>query len=306
VPTIGRPHWLVRSVRSVLDQSYEQLEVIVIVDGPDRATALQLEQFTDERVKVYPQEKNVGGATARNIGVSVARGEWIAFLDDDDFWLPEKLEKQMRLASTLRVAYPIISTRVVAQSLTGARLLPRRLYKRGQSVSEYLFCRNSFVYGDGMLQTSTLLIKRRLLLEIPFTDGLVRHQDWDWILKVADHPDVAIAMLLDPLTVMHVEGQGGSVSRSADWEYSLAWAQQNKKRMSRKAYSFFITTECVPRARQSEARWDVFLRLLWESIWAGQPGMRQTILFIAFSILPERARQGLRDRKLRTQMEGRA
>jgi glycosyltransferase involved in cell wall biosynthesis len=300
IPTRGRPEWVGRAVESALAQSYASLEVIVVVDGPDPETVLVLKRITDTRLKALLLEENAGGAEARNVGVRAACGEWIAFLDDDDAWVPEKLEKQMKFAAALQASCLIVSSRLLARSEATERVLPRRLYAPGSDVSEYLFCRRGFAYGDGMLQASTLLVKRALLLEVPFVKGLKRHQDWDWLLKAAQHADVVVAMLPDVLTVMRVEGANESVSRSADWEFSLAWARENRPRMSRKAYSFFVTTECVPRARKSGAGALILLQLLWECIRFGQPGLRQMALFLCFCALPERTRRGLRDRTIRT------
>jgi hypothetical protein len=182
---------------------------------------------------------------------------------------------------------------LLARSPDNERIFPRRLFKPGDAVSDYLFCRHSFAYGDGMLQTSTLLIKRDLLLEVPFLKGLKRHQDWDWLLKVGGRSDVEIVMLPEALTVMRVEGQGASVSRTADWETSLAWAKQKQALMSARAYAFFISTECVPRARRSGAGISALLQLLWECFSRGKPGLMQMALFVCFSAIPEKARKRL-------------
>lgn len=306
IPTRGRPEWVENAVRSALAQRYVPVEVIVVVDGLDPQTEQVLGCLVDTRLEVHALEKNVGGAEARNIGVSVARGEWIAFLDDDDTWLPDKLDKQIKFALASQELYPIVSSRILAHSRKSEQVLPRRIYTTGEEVSEYLFCRRGFVYGEGMLQTSTLLVKRELLLEIPFVKGLKRHQDWDWLLKVVQRDDVTVAMLPDVLTVMRVSALGQSVSASMDWEFSLEWARQNKLRMSRKAYSFFITTECVPRARKSQARVRTLLLLFWECIWYGRPGLWQMFLFFCFSAFSKRTHRRLRERTIQAATESRA
>jgi len=298
IPTRGRPQWVVCAVESALRQSFAPFEVIVVVDGPDAETVRALEAFEDERLQVIALDENVGGSEARNIGMYAARGEWIAFLDDDDWWIAEKLEKQMQVAANVQARFPIVTSRLLARSPDNERIFPRRLFKPGDTVGDYLFCRHSFTYGDGMLQTSTLLVKRDLLLEAPFLKGLKRHQDWDWLLKMGGRPDVEIAMLPEALTVMRVEGQGASVSRTADWETSLAWAKQNRALMSARAYAFFISTECVPRARKSGAGMYALLQLFWECFSRGKPGLMQMALFVSFSAIPEKARKRLRKRTI--------
>lgn len=300
IPTRRRPQWIVCAVESVLRQSYTFLQVIVVVDGSDPETMNALQYCKDARLEVIALEENTGGSEARNIGVRAAQGEWIAFLDDDDWWMAEKLERQMQLAANSRVRYPIVSSRLLARSRDIERVLPRRLLKPGEAVGNYLFCRRGFTYGDGLLQTSTLLVRRNLLLQAPFQKDLKRHQDWDWLLKVSQRPDVEILMLPEPLTVMRVERTDGSVSRMGDWKTSQVWAKQNRSLMSARAYSFFISTECVSRARRNGVRMSALLPLLWECFWSGQPGLRQMALFFFFCFVPEDMRRQLRDRLLRT------
>src|SRR5688572_11583153 len=81
IPTRGRPELVVRAVRSALAQTYKDLEVIVVIDGPDPATEKTLEQSADKRLKVIVLSDAIGAAQARNIGATSARGGWIAFLD---------------------------------------------------------------------------------------------------------------------------------------------------------------------------------------------------------------------------------
>lgn len=269
-----------------------------MVDGPDEETEIVVRSYRDERVRMLALEEHVGGSEARNIGVRATRGEWVAFLDDDDLWLPTKLEQQIKTAAAMRVPHPIVSSRLLTSGLKVEQVFPRRSYTREENVSEYLFCRKGFAYGDGMLQTSTLLIKRALLLEIPFQRGLGQHQDWDWLLKVGWHPDVAIAMVPEPLTVMKVNEDAMSVSRRADWRTSLNWARENRWLMTPKAFAFFIATECVPRARREGASIFVFLCLLAESFWNGRVVFRQLFLFFCFCAIPERQRRELRDRTI--------
>lgn len=294
IPTRGRPQLVARAVESALRQTYASLEVIVVVDGADPETARELQVICDARLRVIALEENAGGSEARNVGVRAARGEWIAFLDDDDQWAPEKLEKQIAAATGAQADYPIISSRLCTEGSDGNRILPRRIYATGENVAEYLFCRDGFSYGDGMLQTSTLLTKRKLLLEIPFQKGLKQHQDWDWLLRAALRPDVQIVMVPEVLTRMRVAGEGDSVSHVADWQISLRWAKEVRPLMSARAYAFFIATECVPRARRSCAGTGTQMLLFREFVWNGRMGLKQFALFLAFCLFPDGLRNRLR------------
>ena len=94
IPTYNRADLLRQAVRSVLEQTFKDFELIVVDDGSTDGTPEVVSEFADERVKFIPNDRDKGGAGTRNAGIVRSRGEWVAFLDDDDLWLPEKLERQ--------------------------------------------------------------------------------------------------------------------------------------------------------------------------------------------------------------------
>lgn len=107
IPTYNRAHLLGRALQSVLLQTYLDYEIVVVDDGSTDHTLEVVKTFQDDRVRYLRFERHCGPSRARNVGIQAARGEWIAFLDSDDEWLPRKLELQMaRLQGTqdLRVA----------------------------------------------------------------------------------------------------------------------------------------------------------------------------------------------------------
>ena len=100
IPTYKRTDKLLRAVKSVCEQSYKYLEVLVVNDNENddrytKALISLMETVTDSRVQLIFQEKHINGAAARNAGIKKARGEYIAFLDDDDYWHIEKIRKQI-------------------------------------------------------------------------------------------------------------------------------------------------------------------------------------------------------------------
>ena len=105
VPTYRRSEMLVRAINSILGQTYKRIEVLVVDDNEpnDEYSVLVRktinEKISDNRVKIIHQERHINGAAARNAGIRAAKGEFIAFLDDDDEWKPTKLQKQMELLS---------------------------------------------------------------------------------------------------------------------------------------------------------------------------------------------------------------
>lgn len=101
IPTYKRTvDFLSRAVQSVINQTYENVEVIVIDDSPStfegrEAIAEYMSKMVNDRVIYYQNPKNIGGSLARNKGIELAQGEFISFLDDDDEYLSEKIEKQV-------------------------------------------------------------------------------------------------------------------------------------------------------------------------------------------------------------------
>jgi glycosyltransferase involved in cell wall biosynthesis len=101
VPTYKRRDWIGQCIKSILDQTYRSFEIIVVDDGSDDDTESIVRALdTDARIR-YFRQKNQGPASARNKGIKEAKGNWIAFLDSDDQWLPWKLEVQVKVMKSL-------------------------------------------------------------------------------------------------------------------------------------------------------------------------------------------------------------
>jgi len=101
LPTFNRAATLPMACQSVLDQSFGDLELIIVDDGSSDDTAAVVGALGDERVRYIRQETNGGAASARNKGLEAAKGEFIAFQDSDDMWLPGKLAAQLAQFETL-------------------------------------------------------------------------------------------------------------------------------------------------------------------------------------------------------------
>ena len=108
VPTFNRAQLIGRSLRSILNQTHEEFEVIVVDDASTDETEDEVKTFSDSRVRYIRHDENQGPSATRNTGIRSAENEYIAFLDSDDEWLPEKLERQLAefsLDSTLGFVY---------------------------------------------------------------------------------------------------------------------------------------------------------------------------------------------------------
>ncbi|MFL5627867.1 MAG: glycosyltransferase family 2 protein [Ktedonobacteraceae bacterium] len=243
IPTRGRPHLVLRALRSVLGQTYDTFEVLVIIDGPDSATADHIASIPDSRIRVIRLPESVGGSEARNVGIRASAGEWVALLDDDDEWLPEKLQHQVAEAQRYAGPYVFVATRYISRGTKGDTVEPQCLPKPTQAISEYLFCTVPLLgYRKGFLQTSTWLVSTQLMLEVPFTKGLQRNQDTDWLLRASNKKDLTIAVLTDVLSIFYNDTDRVRISKTNDWRYSLEWAINNREIFTPKALSYFIAT----------------------------------------------------------------
>ncbi len=102
IPTHNRSILLKRAVESVLSQTFEDFELIVIDDHSTDDTASVVKSFTDPRIRYLINQRTKGACGARNTGIFSAKGKWVAFLDDDDVWLPEKLKYQYEVDKKCR------------------------------------------------------------------------------------------------------------------------------------------------------------------------------------------------------------
>ena len=294
IPTRARPGLLACAVRSALRQTWPNLEVIVVVDGPNRETEACLATFNDPRLRVIVLPLACGGSEARNVGVRVARSEWIAFLDDDDEWLPEKTECQMRAAHAMPDWFPVISCRLIAQASTTSRVLPMRPYQPPQPVGDFLFCRSSLRDPGGVMQTSTLLAPRDLLLAVPFQTRLTMHQDWDWLIRVASHKGVSLSMVRQPLAIWRVDEGRNSVGRDPSWKTSLSWIRSVRTMISPRAFAWFVAIQCAWRVQRSHQGLRARMALLRAFLFEGEPELRAFVVFLIFAFLPARVRRTLR------------
>src|ERR1035438_7254276 len=196
IPTRNRPDLVCRAVRTALSQTYSNLEVVVVVDGPDPATVAILEAMQEPRLQIVALPENVGGCEARNIGVRNARGVWIALLDDDDEWEPTKTEKQIALALAEQNDRLVVTCRMKVRFGNLEYVMPAPLPKADEPISEYLLGRPSNV-----LTTSSYLCPKQLLLDVPWKKGLSGLQDYDWILRVLTEKGVRLKVVNEPLTI---------------------------------------------------------------------------------------------------------
>lgn len=177
IPTFNREKLVVDAINSLKNQTYKNLEIIVVDDCSTDNTRVQVEKIIDPRIVYIRHDKNNGAPKARNTGIQKASGEFIAFLDSDDQWLPAKLEKQMAVfKKNQKAAVVYTGVKNTSGTILRSETIPQF---RGNILTELL---KSNCVGT----TSTVVIRKTCLLEAGgFDPKLPSCQDWDLWIKLA-------------------------------------------------------------------------------------------------------------------------
>ena len=296
IPTRGRPELLLRAVRSVLAQTLREIEVVIVIDGEDKATELALEFLAQEdgRVRVIALSTSVGGSDARNRGVAAASGEWVAFLDDDDEWLPSKLQAQLEAVTASTAPVVIGTCKIIARTPGNDYIWPRRMPEPDEKICEYLLARRTLSRGEGSIQTSTFFVRRALMQAEPFKSGQLKHQDTEWLLRVGQLPGAAAVFVNEVMAIHYIEEERASVSSKANWRYSLEWVRRDRHLFTPRALTGFVFHQIAPEASE-QGEWSAFPLLFLEVLRHGKSTLRDYAIFLAMWLLPRRRRRRLRD-----------
>ncbi|WP_432984432.1 glycosyltransferase family 2 protein [Dactylosporangium sp. CA-233914] len=294
IPTRNRPELVVRAVRSALAQTLRDIEVVVVIDGPDPATVEALNAIGDERVRPVELPTSGGAPNARNRGVDNARADWVAFLDDDDEWLPEKLATQLERARRSGVALPIVGSRLYMRTPRAELIMPRRVPAPDEPISEYLAVRHGLFHGDGFIQTSTIMAPTALLRKVPFTDGLRRLQELDWTLRSLQEEGVDLIYAEEPLVIWYADENRPRISFDAPWKQSLEWLHQTRPRVTPRAYAALAMSVVGSMAAASRSP-KIFFGLLREARRHGQPSFTDYVTFLQVWLVPAGPRRVVRD-----------
>ncbi|HEY6334321.1 MAG TPA: glycosyltransferase family 2 protein [Alphaproteobacteria bacterium] len=195
MPVYNRAALVARALESVLCQELREFEIVVVDDGSTDDLEGSLAPFSSAPIRLLRQDANTGSAAARNRGIREARGEYIAFLDSDDEWLPGKVTRQLASLEA--------SPREAGVSITGYFLMRDRL---GRCESRPLTAQRDWyrylLGGCTVSMGSCALMRRGIFDEIGFFDEEMRRlYDWDWLLRYTRTQ--GIANLAEPLAIVH-------------------------------------------------------------------------------------------------------
>lgn len=179
IPMYNRAETIARSITSVFGQELPErqtLEVIVVDDASTDDSRAAVRALTDARIRLIDLPENSGANVARNRGIAAARGEYIAFQDSDDEWLPEKLQQQLTYLQ--ENDFDLVSCAI---SWRGAAVGKGNfeLHHAGGNVT------TSQLTAGNFLSTQTLLMKAEILQQTAFDEDLPRLQDWDLVFRLS-------------------------------------------------------------------------------------------------------------------------
>ena len=213
MPSYNTASFIAESIQSVLDQSYKDWELIIVDDcSPDDTDEVVKPYLSDERIKYLKNEKNSGAAVSRNRALRAAKGKWIAFLDSDDLWMPDKLKKQVSFMEKngyhfSYTNYAEIDTEDKRNGITVTG--PKRITRTGM----YNYC------WPGCL---AVMYDRDVVGLVQIAD-IKKNNDYAMWLKVCRKAE---CYLLDEELALYRRGRAGSVSTHSiktmiGWHYKL-------------------------------------------------------------------------------------
>lgn len=286
IPTYLRPGLVLRAIRSALEQTIHEIEVIVVVDGRDAETSAAVDTIADSRVSVVVPELHLGQSGARNMAVGLARAPWVAFLDDDDEWLPRKLEVQLRTAKRSLLAYPIVACKLIARDEVSEVHWPSRHPRPGEPLSEYFFCPRLPFTGEGMVINSAIFTSRDVAMRVPFR-GLI-WDDPDWLLRATRIPGAGLefAPEMEPLLVWHIERKRERITNRLFWRDSLDYARANRELFTARSFAGFVL-HVVSSSAAAQGDIGAFPLLLREALSNGQPAPVDLLAHLGNFVLPD-------------------
>jgi len=242
------------------------MSVIVVLDDPAAESTVRALLVAGEQLIVTGGR--VGGAAARNLGLRSSISDFVAFLDDDDYWEPTKLDEQVALLS--QESGDLGFTYTWFHETSGdVRLIPRWPFRQGNRIADYLVARRRLTHGDGYLQTSSLLLRRSVLGKIEWDETLPKHQDWDYIVRLSHATSKPLCVVPRPL--VHVaQGSPSSVSQRRNWRDSQTWLDKHGASIGPRARADFILTQ-IMRSSLASRQWGGVVRSFRELFRSGLP-----------------------------------
>ena len=196
IPTYNRAPLLQRAMKSVLAQTYENIELIIVDNASSDNTSEIIKDFKDERIKYLRHSTNKGGSAARNTGIRSAEGEFISLLDDDDELFPEKIERQIR---KFNVSSPEVGVIYCGYSFVHGDQIVRTVLPRWRGDVHELCLKRT------IMASNTALVKRKFYFTAELWDETFPScQDWDMWIRLSKYCE--FDFIPDALTLVYIHG----------------------------------------------------------------------------------------------------
>lgn len=203
IPTYRRISSLLKAVKSVLDQSYSNFEVLVINDYKNDFDLIQsqLEKYKDSRVLLFNNTHTKGGNGARNTGVEKSTGDYIAFLDDDDLFDTNKIDSQIKY---------MLNNSLKGTFCNYINSSGRPFYK--ESIDKIVFNIKDYIRFKLLIgSSSTLMFQRSVFDEVMWDETLSRLQDYDFIIRYSKKFDLIFCPY--PLVILPNDNDGMKLNK---------------------------------------------------------------------------------------------
>jgi glycosyltransferase involved in cell wall biosynthesis len=231
IPVYNRSESVVRAITSVIRQSYPVREIIVVDDGSTDNTVDAVKAIGDPRIRVLSIGTNRGGSYARNVGIDEVKSEYVAFLDSDDWWNPEKIARQVDLVKKNEDRTNIIYyTNIIRIYKYVQYISNKNLYDGNSHLSDYL------ITNKYSMQTSSLLLYSAFARTIRFDERLPCFQDWDFVLR-ANTMQARFVGTMEALVNYDNTASFGRISQNISHKRVVYWLEVAKPDLTKKANS---------------------------------------------------------------------
>jgi glycosyltransferase involved in cell wall biosynthesis len=194
IPTYNRAHYIGETLRSILDQTFTDFEIVIVDDGSTDNTKEVVDSLGDSRIR-YTWQENKGVASAGNVALKLSRGEYLAPFSSDDIWLSDNLETKVKFLDANPGVVLVCSDAYLFDNQTGADL-GSYWHKKGtdstvnpekaaRSALKYLLNRGNFILPQ------TVLMRRKVLAEVGYYDESLPIEDWDFFMRVTRRFEIA-------------------------------------------------------------------------------------------------------------------
>ncbi|MUK77036.1 glycosyltransferase [Aliivibrio fischeri] len=246
IPVYNRANVINNTLNSVASQTYKNIEVIIVDDCSNDSNELKrkLENY-DLNIKYIRHETNLHGGAARNTGIDIAKGEYIAFLDSDDLWSVDKIEQCINKGvSKNEILYSKIEDR--------KSIKPQYAFDNNKDVDEYLIVERQ------TMQTSSLFMRSSFAKIVRFDPSLKRFQDTDFIIRAQKLFEAKFSLVDSVLVYMTDEDKGSRISSSVDPGPAQFWLNKIHSLLTEKTIAVFTFNRIINYSSNSLPRTSLF------------------------------------------------